>query len=190
MLKKDIRKKYIEKRRSLTSSDFETLNDLLFIRFQQARLPFIEVLHRYLPIAGRNEPETGAIAAWLGCRNPGMIELIPKADASGNELSSFPYDKNTILETNIWGIPEPTGGVPFDASRIDLVLVPLLAFDDRGYRVGYGKGFYDRFLATCRKDCIKLGLSFFGPAENIDDINDFDIPLNLCITPERIHEFQ
>lgn len=189
MFKKDIRKKYIAQRQSLTLSDLEKLNDLLLIRFQQARLPFIDVMHRYLPAPGRNEPETDAIAAWLAHWNPGMIELIPRADVSGNGLLSFMYDENTVMETNIWGIAEPAAGEPIDASTIDLVLVPLLAFDDRGYRVGYGKGYYDRFLATCRKDCIRIGLSFFGPAENIDDVNEFDIPLNLCITPERIHEF-
>jgi 5-formyltetrahydrofolate cyclo-ligase len=189
MLKKDIRKKYIGKRQSLTQLDFEKLNDLLFIRFQQTELPFIDVLHRYLPAAGHKEPETATIAAWLAHNNPGMIEVIPRADVSGNGLLSFVYDENTVLETSVWGIPEPAGGESIDASMIDLVLVPLLAFDVRGYRVGFGKGFYDRFLATCRNDCIRIGLSFFGPADNIIDVNEFDIPLNLCITPERIHEF-
>jgi 5-formyltetrahydrofolate cyclo-ligase len=72
---------------------------------------------------------------------------------------------------------------------IDTAIVPLLCFDERGYRVGYGKGYYDRFLAKCRPNCLKIGLSFFEPVENIDDINEYDIPLDLCIAPDRTITF-
>jgi 5-formyltetrahydrofolate cyclo-ligase len=55
--------------------------------------------------------------------------------------------------------------------------------------VGYGKGCYDRFLALCRPDIIKIGFSYFEPINEISDTDKFDIPLNYCITPERIYEF-
>ena len=70
-----------------------------------------------------------------------------------------------------------------------MVFVPMVAFDMKGYRVGYGKGFYDRYLPRCRPDVIKIGFSFFDPVDNIKDIADFDVPLNFCITPSRIYEF-
>jgi 5-formyltetrahydrofolate cyclo-ligase len=72
---------------------------------------------------------------------------------------------------------------------IDMILVPLLAFDKKGYRVGYGKGFYDKYLADCRKNCIKAGFSYFDPVDEIADKGDFDVPLDLCITPQSVYVF-
>lgn len=70
-----------------------------------------------------------------------------------------------------------------------MVLIPLLAFDKNGYRVGYGKGFYDRFLAECRPDVVKVGLSVFEPIDEITDLNEFDIKMDFCITPNRVWQF-
>ena len=67
---------------------------------------------------------------------------------------------------------------------LDLVFVPLLISDENNYRVGYGKGFYDRFLLNCRKDCKKIGLNFFKPTSKIVDINAFDIALDAVIYPK------
>jgi 5-formyltetrahydrofolate cyclo-ligase len=64
-----------------------------------------------------------------------------------------------------------------------------LCFDLRGFRVGYGKGFYDRFLKKCRADCKKIGLSFFEPVKEISDIEEFDVALNFAVTPQEIYNF-
>jgi len=64
-----------------------------------------------------------------------------------------------------------------------------LAFDEKGNRIGYGKGFYDRFLNECKKDVIKVGLSFFEATTTIEDTNANDIPLDFCVTPEKIYRF-
>ena len=76
------------------------------------------------------------------------------------------------------------------AEKIDLVLVPLLAFDKRGHRVGYGKGYYDRLLSQVRHDCRKIGLSLFQPVDVIDDIAASDIELDECVTPEGVVAFK
>ena len=76
-----------------------------------------------------------------------------------------------------------------DEKEIDLVLVPLLCFDKKGFRVGYGKGFYDRFLSKCRSDVLKIGLSYFKPVEKIEDVRDFDVALDYCITPKGVWHF-
>ena len=68
-------------------------------------------------------------------------------------------------------------------------MIPLLAFDKKGFRVGFGKGYYDKFLARCKPNVIKAGLSFFDPVDEINDISGFDIPLNFCITPKEIFSF-
>ena len=70
-----------------------------------------------------------------------------------------------------------------------MVLVPLLCFDESGHRVGYGKGFYDRFLTKCRPDTQKVGLSYFPPVKEITDADSFDIRLDLCLTPEKVWRF-
>jgi 5-formyltetrahydrofolate cyclo-ligase len=70
-----------------------------------------------------------------------------------------------------------------------MIIIPLLAFDEKGYRVGYGKGFYDRYLKECREDCLKIGLSYFEAVPSVDDAAEFDVPLDFCITPQRTYVF-
>ena len=70
-----------------------------------------------------------------------------------------------------------------------MVFVPLVAFDELGNRVGYGKGFYDEFLKNCSKDTIKIGLSFFEAEAVISDIELHDVPLDFCVTPGKIYNF-
>jgi len=72
---------------------------------------------------------------------------------------------------------------------IDMVITPLLAFDDKGYRVGFGKGFYDRFFASLNKEVKRIGISLFESCENIEDINEHDIPLTHCVTPNKTYSF-
>jgi 5-formyltetrahydrofolate cyclo-ligase len=91
------------------------------------------------------------------------------------------------LIENAWGIREPAGDEPIDAAEIDMVLVPLLCFDKRSHRVGYGKGYYDRFLSKCRPDCLKIGLSFFPPVEAILRIGSRDIALDHFVLPDSTY---
>jgi 5-formyltetrahydrofolate cyclo-ligase len=189
MKKEELRKIYREKRAVLGRSEIIKLQDLLLIRFQQVSLPFITVLHRFLPALDKHEVDTEPLANWLSFCNPGMVQLVPKVNKATNELHHYLLKDDTILKLNKWGIPEPQNGPEISPEEIDLVLIPLLAFDQTGQRVGYGKGYYDRFLASCRPDCIKTGLSFFPPADNITDTDTFDIAMDICITPESIYEF-
>ncbi|HTG57240.1 MAG TPA: 5-formyltetrahydrofolate cyclo-ligase, partial [Niabella sp.] len=92
---------------------------------------------------------------------------------------------------NQYGTPEPEaeGASIILPEAIDLVILPLLCFDKLGYRVGYGKGFYDKFLEQVSDEVIKVGLSYYEPIDKIQDLNEFDVPLDYCITPERMYEF-
>ena len=82
-----------------------------------------------------------------------------KIDPNNFSMLHFLQDDEMYFEKNQYGIPEPIGGVTVDEKDIDIVFIPLLAFDELGNRVGYGKGYYDRFLSKCRKDVLKIGLS-------------------------------
>jgi 5-formyltetrahydrofolate cyclo-ligase len=190
MKKALIRKLFREKREKLTPGENARLQDLLLIRFQQLDMPFIHILHSFLPAYGRREPDPEPLIRYLSFRNPGMQVIVPRVNPGSETLSHFLLEENTRLELNDWGIPEPVDAEECPVDEIDLVIVPLLAFDLAGQRVGYGKGFYDRFLATCPGKTVKLGLSFFEPVERIEDTNTFDIRLDYCVTPERLYAFE
>jgi 5-formyltetrahydrofolate cyclo-ligase len=106
-----------------------------------------------------------------------------------HELEHCLLTDQTTLKLNRWGIPEPLSGISISPQQIEVVFVPLLAFDQEGHRVGYGKGYYDRFLGECPKSTLKVGLSFFDPISKIEDIDTNDIALDFAITPERVYSF-
>ncbi len=72
---------------------------------------------------------------------------------------------------------------------IDVVFIPLLSFDYKGNRVGYGKGYYDRFLLNCKEECLKIGLSFFEEEQCVFDVEDTDISLDFCVTPKQVYQY-
>jgi 5-formyltetrahydrofolate cyclo-ligase len=104
-------------------------------------------------------------------------------------LEHFLLTDQTPLKLNRWGIAEPLSGITLSPKQIDVVFVPLLVFDLQGHRIGYGKGYYDRFLAQCTEDTLKIGLSFFEPVFRIEDIGANDIPLNYVVTPDKVFDF-
>ena len=189
MLKKEARKLFRQKRELVTRSDKMKSDDLLLIEFQKIRLPFISVLLSFYPVAENNEPDTFTISEYLQFKNPGLQIAYPKVDFSDHSMQAIISDDEDVFEKNSFMVPEPQHGEVVNPQEIDLVLVPLLAFDKKGFRVGYGKGFYDRFLQQCKNDCIKIGLSYFEPIDAINDTDEFDVPLNFCITPQKFYVF-
>ena len=96
---------------------------------------------------------------------------------------------NTEFVINKLGIREPIADVEFDKSLIEIIIVPLLVFDRKGHRVGYGGGYYDRFMSNAPKNVVKIGLSLFEPIDEISDINQNDIELNFVVTPSKTYSF-
>jgi 5-formyltetrahydrofolate cyclo-ligase len=187
MTKKELRNIYLKKRMELSDGRYHQLNKQLCDNFFDAvDLSGIEVLHTFLPIKKNREVNTWLIIDQLKKEFPTIRISIPKINNQTAELEHYYFEGAEQLRTNTWEIQEPVEGVPTPPEKIDVVLVPLLAFDKRGHRLGYGRGFYDRFLMRCRPDCKKIGLSFFEMEEKIDGINERDVPLNLVITPERV----
>ena len=189
MLKSEARKSYLEKRKALSSKALNIHQDLLLIRFQELELPYFELVHTYLPLYNHNEPDPVPMVDWLRFRDPGMKVACSRINPSDLSMSHFLQDEETVYGLNNYGIPEPTGGIEVKPDEIDAIFIPLLAFDCKGNRVGYGKGYYDRFLSVCRKDALKIGISFFPPVDEIADVDFFDKKLDLCITPEQVYAF-
>ena len=143
-----------------------------------------------MPISDNKEIDTFSILAYFKEHEPNLKVVIPRTNFEKIEMENILFDHEyTILGRNKYGIPEPIHGRVIPSIDIDVIIMPLLAFDLAGNRVGYGKGFYDRFLETCRPDIRKIGLSFFEPVDEIQDVNEFDKVLDACITPDRIWEF-
>ena len=189
MKKTEARLLFKQQRLELSEQQMEKLNDLMLIQFQSCDLPFVDHLFSYWPIEENNEPATHLFTEFLRFRNPGMQVLYPKSDFTKNAMHAVVTDIDTPFTKHEYNIYEPESDQVVDPKTIDLVFVPLIICDHRGYRVGYGKGFYDRYLTQCRGDCIKIGFSFFEPIPVLEDANEFDVPLDLCITPQNVYVF-
>lgn len=189
MNKKELRTLYLQKRLVLSEAEYLYLSSLIRDRFfSSVDLSFVKVIHIFLPILEKREVDTWLIIDRIRKEFPHIRLSIPKINASG-AMDNIYFESLHQLEKNNWGIAEPKHGVPTPIEKIDLVVVPLLCFDKSGNRVGYGKGFYDKFLASCNPKCEKIGLSFFEAKEKIEDTDDFDIRLDRCVTPTKVFYF-
>ncbi len=189
MTKQELRIRYREKRMDLSEQEFGSLNGQLMGQVKQLDAERWSTVHLFLPIPGNREPDTHAVAEWLRATRPGIRLVLSISDSHDRTMSHRVWDDRTVLEHSRWGIPEPTDGEPVSAQELDVVFVPLLAFDIHGNRVGYGKGFYDRFLHECRADALKIGLSLFEATEPVADADGHDVALDLCATPSRLWHF-
>jgi 5-formyltetrahydrofolate cyclo-ligase len=186
--KKELRKKYKSLRQELSVDLIEEKS--MAIANALLKLPIWDknYFHIFLSITEHKEIDTELILHLLSGRDKDII--ISKSDFETREMTHFLLTDNTKIKKNEYNIPEPVDGIEVASKKIEVVFVPLLAFDLKGHRVGYGKGFYDKFLSECTADAIKIGLSFFEAEEIISDVFENDIPLNYCVTPEKIYTFK
>ncbi len=190
MTKKELRNIYKEKRKSISEKEKLKWDDLLLIQFQKINLENIRTVFAYWPMENMNEPDTHTIVRYLQHMIPDLQLAYPVIDHISSEMKSVLINDETNFSENIFGIIEPEKGIEIDPTEIDLVLVPMLICDRAGNRIGFGKGYYDRFLIKCRKNITKISFSYFDPIDKIEDTNAFDVPLNFCITPQSIYEFE
>lgn len=189
MNKAETRTHSLNLRNSLSKRQVEEANQAILAQFKTLDFSGITYLHLFLPIADKNEVNTLLLADWLRKHQPTVRLVLSKSDIHKHTLQHFIWDEHSILQTNQWGITEPTGGLEIAEKELDMILIPLLAYDLQGNRVGYGKGFYDRFLAKCNANVQKVGLSYFEPLDFIEDTDSFDVMLNACINPDKIWRF-
>ena len=168
----------------------QQLAEQLFRHFPVAEW---RALHLFLPLARRNEPDTWPVIRRIWAELPALQLAAPVMQADGISLRNYVLSPGTPLIENSWGISEPA---PDPATEVlpaafDAVLVPLLAVDATGQRVGYGGGFYDRLLAQCRPGTPFIGLNVLDepPAGRLADVLPTDVPLTACLTPGGVWHF-
>lgn len=188
MQKKELRLKYKTLRQELTEDAIEQMS--LAIANTALKLPIWDktYFHVFLPIEKQKEINTEYLLHVLAGKDKEV--LLSKSDFNTRKMRHFLLTENTKIVKNVYGIPEPISGIEVQSKQIEVVFVPLLAYDKMGNRVGYGKGFYDLFLAECAPETVKVGLSFFEPEEEITDIFENDIALDFCITPHAVIPFK
>ncbi len=190
MNKSELRAKFLNRQKSLTESErlekSQQISNRYFSNFQLDTTSFLQL---FLPILKNKEVETSFILERAKKEFSHIKFTVPRVNHVSDEIESCLLEPTTMLKESKWGIREPVESEIIEPDRIDIVLVPLLCFDPRGYRVGYGKGFYDRFLKMCRKDCLKIGLSFFESVDEIADVHEHDVRLDHVVTPDRVISF-
>lgn len=188
MNKKDLRKKYKALRQLLTEEQIEDKSLGIANRLLQLDIWDYTYFHLFLTIEEHKEIDTEFILQILAGKDKEIV--VPKSHFPSLEMTNYLLTDNTKFQKSEFNIYEPVDGIEVPTSKIEVVFVPLLAYDTKGNRVGYGKGFYDNFLAKCKEDVIKIGLSFFEPEDSIDDVFETDIRLDYCVTPTTLYSFR
>ncbi|WPP47950.1 5-formyltetrahydrofolate cyclo-ligase [Catalinimonas niigatensis] len=190
MTKAEARKYFRERRKLLTHEAYQLANQMVYEQVTAFLAPLKpKSVHCYLPILKNKEVNTWPIVEWLN--KQAIRVVVPRSSVNDNTMQHYQLVQGVKCDENAWGIPEPKTDslIPVSEQTIDVVLVPLLAFDQQGHRVGYGKGYYDVFLSKCLPDTLKIGLSFFPPIPEITGVNHLDIRLTHAITPDRLWNF-
>ena len=187
MTKVELRKRYKLKRQELPLGTIEDLSLQIANRLLALPIWNFSFYHLFLSIMEHKEVNTDFILNILSGKDKNIV--ISKSDFSTRNMFHYLLTDNTVIKKNHYNIPEPIDGIEIPSQKIEVVFVPLLAFDEHGHRVGYGKGFYDIFLAECKPKTLKIGLSFFEAETQITDIFDGDMPLDYCVTPKKTYQF-
>ena len=187
MNKQELRKKYKDLRANLTTIEIEEKS--LAVANMLLKLPIWDktLYHLFLTIEEKKEVETNFILTVLQGKDKEIV--ISKSNFENTTMEHYLLTDGTKIVKNQYNIPEPSNGIEVPVDKIEVVFIPLLAYDLKGNRVGYGKGFYDKFLSKCKPQTIKIGLSFFEAEEGIYDVFESDILLDYCVTPIKIYTF-
>lgn len=190
MNKSRLRQLALARRKNVSEHVFGLLNETLQQEFMDfiTSFPLPHRIMSFQPIVERREVQMAFIHETL--ENLGHQLCFPRVE-NEHEMVAYHVSSGEAWITSDWGIqePDPQTCSKVNLADIELIIIPLLAFDSQGNRVGYGKGFYDRFLQDCRPETLKIGVCLDEPVQRIDDVEAHDIPLDLCISPIGIHLF-
>jgi 5-formyltetrahydrofolate cyclo-ligase len=189
MTKQESRALYKQKRLALSFAEKDKLEDLMLIQFQKLKVELPKHVLTYKPIDKNNEYDPYLVECYHLFKNRDTIFYYPKIDLSTNDMNAFEGNVDTVFEKALFDIDEPITKNKINPIDVQMIFVPLLCFNEDGYRVGYGKGYYDAYIKNCNKDVIIIGFSFFD-AVQIDDVNSNDEQMDFCITPYKTYTFK
>ena len=187
MKKSELRQKYKQLRSQLSENDIDDFSIAIANQLLTLDIWNKSFFHIFLTIEEQKEINTDFILNILAGKDKHIV--ISKSNFDDYSMSHYLLTDSTTIKKNRYNIPEPIDGIEIQPSQLEVVFIPLLAFDTAGNRIGYGKGFYDRFLASCKPETIKIGLSFFESEDEISDFSKNDIKLDYCIIPNKIYRF-
>ncbi len=187
MTKHELRQKYKTLRKELSDSIIEEYSLAIANQLLSLDIWGKSFYHIFLTIEEQKEINTDYILNILAGKDKHIV--ISKSNFEDYSMTHYLLTDSIRIKKNEYNIPEPLDGIEIKPSQLDVIFIPLLAFDKTGNRVGYGKGFYDRFLLNCKPDALKIGLSFFDAEGKIYDTKSQDVKLDYCISPNKIHKF-
>ncbi len=187
MKKSLLRKKYKELRQQLSLTEVDDFSLAIANKLLTLDIWDKTFYHIFLSIEEQKEINTDYILNILAGKDKNII--ISKSNFEDYSMTHYLLTDNTKIKKNAYHIPEPVDGIEIPSSQLEVVFIPLLAFNETGHRIGYGKGFYDRFLANCKPETLKIGLSFFEVEDEIFEASEDDVRLDYCVTPNRVYHF-
>ncbi len=181
LAKKYIRKRLINKREALTEEERKRLSEGIVKNLLSLR-SLMEADKVLMFCPHRGEPDITPLFSWA--LQKGKILLLPKVE--GQELKLIRVEDYTNLSPGAFCILEPLEGDEVSPEEVGLSLIPGVAFDKEGYRIGYGKGYYDRLLG--RIGGLRVGVCYeFQILEEVPR-DDWDMPVDLVVTEEKIYQ--
>ncbi len=185
MNKDELRKQYSQKRKELTPEEISAYSDAIFHQLSKINIWESNNYMTYYPIENKNEVNTQELISELWKQKKKVF--LPKIE--GEEMVAISYTPNSILEKNNLNIEEPLNGTLIEPNKIEVFFIPMLICDQYGNRVGYGKGYYDKYLHRASTQALKIGLNFFPPIQEKIENATHDIPLDYCVTPNEVLSF-
>lgn len=182
--KKAIRELYISKRNELSDIQVQSKSrEIIKNILQSKEYQNSETIHCYVSMLQNREVDTTELL--LDALGSGKSVVVPKM-SDNHSLDHIRMDSLKHMKTNKWGVSEPVEGEFADLSELDLIIIPMVAGDRYRNRLGYGLGYYDRFLNEV--SAVKAGLLFkLQLHENKLTVEPHDVPLDILFTEsERI----
>lgn len=180
--KEEIRRLFLDIRQDLSEDDVHIKSEAIVDQvFQLSAFQDASFVHSYVPITKNKEVDTSNLLKHsLGSEKK---VVVPKMLGDG-KLRHLEIQSLDDLQENSWGVPEPNKGKEIPAETLDLIIVPMVAGDRFKNRLGYGKGYYDRFLE--KSSATTIGLLFDCQVYKKKlPVEDFDIPLDILITESQ-----
>lgn len=181
--KQELRESVLQKREAYSEESWRFRSEKILTKILSSDIyKSSQTIHTYVSMNERREVWTDPLINHIF--EDDKMAVVPTVNFSDGTLSHHQILTMEELKANNWGVREPETRRPVDISELDMVVVPMAAGDRAGNRLGYGRGFYDRFLA--QTPALKIGLTFQDFLFDTIPVEEFDVNLDMIITEEEV----